>query len=93
METNIYRLRTGHNRLNMHLHKIGLHNSGLCELCEEPESVKHYLLDCLKFQHFQENLVDFAMKKNIKLTIESILKNWDMFPIIYEYVIKTQREI
>ena len=93
METIIYRLRTGHNRLNMHLHKIGLHNSGLCDFCEEPETVKHYLLDCLKFQHFQEYLVDFAMKNNIKLTIESILKNRDMFPIIYDYVIKTQREI
>ena len=41
METNIYRLRTGHNRLNVHLHKIGLHNSGLCDFCEEPKSVKH----------------------------------------------------
>ena len=25
-----------HNRLNMHLHKLGLHNSGLCDFCEEP---------------------------------------------------------
>ena len=30
---------------------------------------------------------------NIKLTIESLLKNRDMFPIIYNYVLKTQREI
>ena len=42
METIIYRLKTGHNRLNMHLNKIGLHNSGLCDFCEEPETVKHY---------------------------------------------------
>ena len=42
METIIYRLRTGHNRLNMHLHKIGLHNSGLCDFCKEPETVKHF---------------------------------------------------
>ena len=43
--------RTGHNRLNMHLHKIGLHTSGLCDFCEEPETVKHHLFDCLKYQH------------------------------------------
>ena len=55
METIIYSLKTGHNRLNMHLHKICLHNSGLCDFCEEPETVKHYLLDCLKYQHYQEN--------------------------------------
>ena len=82
METIIYRLKTGHNRLNMHLHNIGLHNSGLCDFCEEPKKVKYYLLDCLKYQHFQENLIDFVIKNNIKLTIEFILKNRDMFPII-----------
>ena len=93
METIIYRLKTGHNRLNMHLHKLGLHDSGLCDFCEEPETVKHYLLDCLKYQHYQENLVDFANKNNVKLTIESILKNRDMFPLIYDYVLKTKKEI
>ena len=93
MEMILYRLGTGHNRLNMHLHKLGLHNSGLCNFCEEPETVKHYLLDCIKYQHLQENLINFAMKNNIKLTIESILKNKDMFPLIYDYVLKTQKEI
>ena len=81
-ETIIYRLKTGHNRLNMHLHKLGLHNSGLCDFCEEPETVKHYLLDCLKYQHLQENLTDFAMKYNIKLTIESLLKNKEKFNML-----------
>ena len=93
METILYRLRTGHNGLNMHLHKLGLHNSGLCDFCEEPETVKHYLLDCLKYQHYQENLIDFANKNIVKLTIESILKNRDMFPLIYDYVLKTKKEI
>ena len=58
----------------MHLHKIGLHDSGLCDFCGEAETVKHYLLDGLKYQQFLENLIDFAVKNNIKLTIESILK-------------------
>ena len=86
METIIY-------RLNMHLHKLGLHHSGLCDFCEEPETVKHYLLGCLKYQHLQENLIDFAIKNNFKFTIESILKNRDMFPLIYDYVLKTKKEI
>ena len=47
----------------------------LCDYCEEPETVKHYLLDCLKYQHLQENLNDFAIKNSVKFTIESILKN------------------
>ena len=89
MEIILYRLRTGHNRLNMHLHKLGLHISGLCDFCEEPEIVKQYLLNCIKYQHLQENLINFAMKNNIKLTIEYILKNRDMFPLIYDYVLRT----
>ena len=32
-------------------------------------------------------------KKNVKLTVESILKNRDLFPVIYDYVLKTKREI
>ena len=43
MET-IYTLRTEQ------LYKIGLHNSGLCDFCEEAETVKYYLLNCLKYQ-------------------------------------------
>ena len=35
METILYRLRTEHNRLNMHLYKTDLNNSGLCDLGEE----------------------------------------------------------
>ena len=71
MET-INRLRTGHNMLNMHLHKVGLHNSGLCDLCKETKTVKHYLLNCLKYQHYQGNSIVFAINNNVKSTIDSI---------------------
>ena len=70
METIIYRLRTGHNRLNMHLYKIGLHNSGLCDFGGEAERVKHYLLDCLKYQQFQVNIIDFAVENIYRVYIE-----------------------
>ena len=93
METTIYRLRSGHNLLNSHLHKIGLHNSGLCDFCEELETVKHYLLDCLKYQQYQEDIVNFAVKNHIKLSVDCILKNEKFFPTIYNYVINTQRKI
>ena len=71
-QTILYRLRTGHNRLNMHLHKIGLHNPGLCDFCKEPETVIFIRLfkistlsrkfNCLKYQHYQENLTDLTIK-------------------------------
>ena len=36
--------------------------------------------------------MDFVVKNNIKLAIESILKNRDMFPIINDYVLKTKNK-
>jgi ribonuclease HI len=93
METTIYRLRTGHCNLNSHLHKIGLHDSGLCDFCEEPETVKHYILDCLEFQQYQEKIIHFALQNKIKITIDYILKNKIFYPIIYEYVLKTKKKI
>ena len=44
----ITRLLTGHNTLNGHLHKLGLHPDGLCRFCNlEMETSKHILMDCI----------------------------------------------
>jgi ribonuclease HI len=93
MEKTIFRLKTGHCRLNSHLHKIGLHDSGLCDFCEELETVKHFILECLEFQQYQEDIIHFAHKHNIKITIENVLSNKSFYPIIYEYVLKTKKNI
>jgi hypothetical protein len=93
MEKTIFRLKTGHCLLYSHLHKIGLHVSGLCDYCNEPETVKHYILDCLEFQQYQEDIIDFAHNNSIKITIENILSNKIFYHIIYEYVIKTKKKI
>ena len=40
-------MRTGHNRLRMHLHNIGLEESNLCRLCgKEQEDCYHLLVEC-----------------------------------------------
>ena len=43
---------------------------------EEPETVKHYLLDSLKYQYqkFQENLIGFAVKIDPILNSLSLLR-------------------
>ena len=51
-----YICRTGYIRLNMHLHKIGLYDSLVfVTFVKKHETVKHYLLDCLIYQHYQES--------------------------------------
>ena len=44
--TIIFRLRSGHCRLNQHLNRIGSASSPLFPRCGTPESVEHYIINC-----------------------------------------------
>jgi exonuclease III/ribonuclease HI len=46
LETFWLGLRLERCRLNASLHKIGKHDTGLCDACRVPETVEHYLLEC-----------------------------------------------
>lgn len=48
-ETVISRLRLGHCLLNKTLKLIGKHDTGLCEVCKEEESVEHVVLRCSRY--------------------------------------------
>ena len=50
-----------------------------------------FLLDCLKFKQFQENLILFAHPEQIPICLNSFLSNHKMFQKLYEYVIKTKK--
>jgi len=45
-ETLITRLRLGKCHLNKYLHEINAHPTGLCQYCNTPETVEHYVLNC-----------------------------------------------
>ena len=68
----IFRLQTGHCRLNKHLHKIGIHPTGLCSICKSPESVKHFLLICPLYEKPRKQLESALTKMNLPLTLESL---------------------
>ena len=52
----IFRLRTGHNRLNHHLHrKMRLVPSPMCPCGEAEQTTEHILQDCRNFQHLRED--------------------------------------
>ncbi|KAJ7760825.1 hypothetical protein DFH07DRAFT_719704, partial [Mycena maculata] len=43
-------LRTGHIGLNVYLAWFGAVNSALCQTCQEPETVNHFLLSCRRYR-------------------------------------------
>ena len=45
-EVTITTLRLGKCRLNLYLHQIGKHLDGLCEACNKPETITHFLTEC-----------------------------------------------
>jgi len=46
----LFRLRTGHCKLNSYLFSLGLHPTGMCEHCHVQETVSHCLTNCPEFQ-------------------------------------------
>ncbi len=44
------RLRLGHSALNKSLKMIGKHETGLCEWCQEEESVEHIIIRCRRYE-------------------------------------------
>lgn len=46
----LIQLRTGHIPLNWFLHRIGKADSSTCECSESPETVKHFLFDCRRWE-------------------------------------------
>jgi hypothetical protein len=42
----VARLRTGKIRLNSALYRINAADSDLCEWCQRPETVRHYIVEC-----------------------------------------------
>jgi len=49
LSTIIFRLCIGHCQLNHHLSRIGFHPDGLCDRCEIPETVEHFIEVCPKY--------------------------------------------
>ncbi len=49
-ETVMTRLRLGHGALNKSLKMIGKHETGLCEWCQEEESVEHIIIRCRRYE-------------------------------------------
>jgi len=65
------RLRFGRCRLNAYLHQIGQHTTGLCDKCQVPETVEHYILKC---KHKMSTEVRKRCRMNgIDVTVENIL--------------------
>jgi len=71
----LFRLRTGHCKLHLQFFRLGLHPDGLCDACQTPETVAHFLLICPKYQAQRETLLANLHKIGFNVTTADILRN------------------
>ena len=70
-----FRLRTGHCLLNKHLHRIGLHATGLCSNCHVQEDIEHFLLFCPNYYAARNELRNNLNHLNLKMSLATILSD------------------
>lgn len=80
METMAHRLRLGACWVNACLHKVNVHETGLCDSCNVPETVQHFLLDCSS--DVATALREFCENRGIDHTAEAILSTSSAFALI-----------
>ena len=91
--TIIFRLRSGHCRLNAHLHKIKIIESPNCPHCARPETVEHFLLACPKYDPERTPLLEHAQRLGIPLTLRYLLTDSRIIAKVVEYVRSCRRQI
>ena len=73
-ESVLVRLRLGHSALNKWLKLIGKHQTGLCEGCQEEESVEHVVMTCRRYGAERERLRDGLRELGLRdFTLEGLL--------------------
>ena len=94
-QTTLFRLQTGHCRLNAHLHRLGIVESPLCSNCGVIEDVVHFVLECPKYRQNRENLLHHcrSIPGTIQDKLKALLTNRDMMRTVGDFVLSTQREL
>ena len=91
-QTALTRLRFGKCLLNDTLHIFQKHPSGLCDFCYYPENVHHYLLECIEFIEFQDEIRMFDEEDNL-IPVSVLLSNKCNYDFVWEYINKTKKKI
>ena len=81
-EIRITRLRLGKTLLNEHLHKLNIHPDGLCQKCQVPETIEHYLLKCKESRLF-EPIKMKSEEMKLKMELPILLRIDEILNLIY----------
>ena len=98
MKLLIFRLRMGHAGVNFYLNRFGMTESELCQNCQVPETILHFLLECDNHRTQREILLGKLraigiMNPNLKIILggdENHKENrGNILASLLEYIIST----
>jgi hypothetical protein len=58
------------------------HPDGLCDTCNVPETVEHFIMHCTESQIFEE-VKAHCLRKNIAFNIVNVLKDSEQIDLVY----------
>ena len=89
----MFRLRSGHCRLNSHLYKLKCSDSPLCTACRTSETVSHFLMHCTKYSFHRRFLSQSCVDANIPFTVHNLLCLPQLSAPVVEYVLSCEKYI
>ena len=92
-DTMITRMRIGKCYLNSYLHKIKRHPTGLCDTCNNPETIEHFLKQCQKNTELTNILTNACRSMKIPFELETILSNIELINKIIKFIKTLNRKI
>jgi hypothetical protein len=93
------RLRLRCSKLNTHLYEKNLTDSDLCQCGKSKETVKHFLLECEKYEETRDDMyreLDTAKIMTCEMLLYgsddlTLTENTYLFETVQRYIIKTER--
>lgn len=92
-EVIINRLRLQSCKFNFYLYKIGLCPSPLCDICQVPDTVNHFLTNCSKHNSLHANLSCATKELKVQSCLVNYLSNINLINIIVNYIISNNISI
>jgi ribonuclease HI len=92
-ESCITRLRLGKCYLNSYLHKISVHDTGLCQCCNEPETIHHFVCECTHNRELTSRLKSQCRSLKTPFTVQVVLSNTKLSNTLYSHIKSEQRRI
>ena len=93
--TTLFRLLSGHCRLNAHLKRIGLHDTGNCEACGIEETVEHFIMQCPKYAQARNTLFRKIRESGLQppTSLRELWANDKIVQFCLDFIKKSQRVI